>query len=159
MPTVARKFINKALLDLSSQVEGKVLFVGVNYQWDKQYREIFKDLFTIDKTSKTKVPADLVADIESCPELENDSFDAVVMVGIWEILESEISALGEIYRILKKGGKLLFGFPGEHFYLPVKRYSISEVTLLIEIFLLLEKLEVLYYKTERPHYIVGVARK
>ena len=48
MPTIARKLINRSIEEYSKQVKGKVLFVGVNHQWQDHYAKLFDEFVTMD---------------------------------------------------------------------------------------------------------------
>lgn len=154
MPTFARKAINRFIEDFSLTTQD-VLFVGVNRQWETHYRNLFEKYFTIDIRPETN--PDLIDNIEHS-KLPDDRFDGVIVVGVWELLNID-KTMGEVKRLLKKGGRLLFGFPGIGFSNPNRVFSVREVVAFIEQHLNIEKLEVIYYKSELSFYILGVARK
>lgn len=156
MPTIARKYINKYIERFSQEVKGRVLFVGVNYQWEEHYRKLMPGLVTLD-IKKNVLEPDIYGDIQRCAKLRSDWFDGVIMVGIWELLDNYELVKYEIQRVLKKGGKLLFGFPGESFH--NGGWDVVSVTQLLNGFFRLENMEVVYYKSELPFYIVGIATK
>jgi ubiquinone/menaquinone biosynthesis C-methylase UbiE len=86
---------------------------------------------------KNVIEPDIYGDIQYCPEIPDETYNGVIMVGIWELLKEPQYALFEIMRILKKDGKLLFGFPPRT----------------------LEKFEVIYYKSNEPVYLLGTIKK
>lgn len=159
MPTHARKAINKLIEETSQTTTGRVLFVGVNYQWEKQYREWFKDceFVTIDINPNTVIKPDIVGDIQKQTIFKDEHFDLVIMVGIWELLDYIEDTKYEILRILKEKGKLFFGFPGDDFR--SGGWDPTSISNLLDGFFKLEKLEVIYYKSDIPFYILGIARK
>ncbi len=53
---------------------------------------------------------DIVSDITNIP-VENDQFDAVLCSEVFEHLPDPVSALNELVRIVKPGGKLIFTAP------------------------------------------------
>ena len=108
---------------------------------------------------KNVIEPDIYGDIMECWGIKDRSYDTVIMVGIWEILHSPQCAVEQIKRILKPGGKLVFGFPGEDFHLLVPTYTIPHVMSIIEPLLTILKIEGVTYKTDLPIYILGVAKK
>lgn len=121
-----RVFINKELLPrIASKLpdeDGKVLFVGCHKYWD--YSPFFNnpgkllEFKTLDKHpggDDQPVP-DYNLSIEDCKEIEDETFDLVVMVGVYEYLDHKKEAFSEIERILKKGGAALISVPGKGYY-------------------------------------------
>lgn len=156
MPTYARKLINRNVEEFSRICNGKILYVGVNYQWHEHYKSLFREFVAIDIKPDTVIPPDMVADIQECPEIASSSYDGAIVTGVWELLQYPESAAGEIRRILKKGGWMLAGFPGIGFGL--NGFTLPMIVELLDQFLV-EKIEVVYYKSERPFYIDVICRK
>jgi len=130
--------------------------VGVNYQWEKHYRKWMPELVTLD-IRKNVLEPDIYGDIQNCPQLKDEEFDGVIMVGIWELLDNLDDAKYTISRILKEKGKLLFGFPGDSFHRG--GWDVVSIVHLLDGFFRLENLEIIYYKSDSPFYILGTASK
>ena len=64
----------------------------------------------IQKEKRDYSNLDIVSDITSIP-IENDYFDAVMCVEVFEHLPNPIEALLELNRVLKPGGKLILTAP------------------------------------------------
>lgn len=161
MPSPARRGINNYLEEKSKIHQGKTLFVGVNYQWEKHYRNFFPDMVTMD-IRKNVIEPDVYGSITNCPEIKDDTYDVIIMVGIWELLEDERGeekATWEIWRILKPGGILIFGFPGLGFHLNVHKYTLEAFMKIIESDFSILEVRPIYHKHAEPTYILGVAKK
>ena len=118
--TRGRFFINTKLLpQLASNLkdEARVLFVGTDTGWD--YKSLFFnpsklcDFRTLDPKDET---ADIKGDITNCPEIENDSIDLVILIGVYEFVVNKKEMFEEIQRILKPTGKAMLSLPGEGYY-------------------------------------------
>jgi SAM-dependent methyltransferase len=125
--TSARKDVNEAIARFSLLFEeGSVLFVGVDSKWN--YRDIFEskgiEYVTMD-INPAKEP-DIVGDIQGC-ELENSSFDGIIMTGVYEFLSNPTSAMEEIKRLLKDGGKALVCVPGEGYQTQGTKVNLEEI--------------------------------
>ena len=116
-----RYFINTNLLpSLAERLkEGdKVLFVGTDSSWD--YKALFfnpaklTEFLTMDV--KEDLKPDIVGDISNCPQIEDSSFDLVVLIGVYEFVNDKPAMFSEINRILKPKGKALLSLPGEGYY-------------------------------------------
>lgn len=119
--TEGRRFINTSLLPrLASQLaEGAdVLFVGIDSAWD--YKNLFWNpsklcnFKTMDKNESFE--PDIVGDISNCPDVGNDSFDLVILIGVYEFINNKKAMFKEIHRILKPQGKALLSLPGRGYY-------------------------------------------
>lgn len=149
-----RFFINTKLLpNLASGLkEGdKVLFVGTDSAWD--YKSLFfnpsklTEFITMDVAEKFN--PDIVGDISSCPQIENSSYDLVILIGVYEFVNNKKGMFEEIHRILKPKGKALLSLPGEGYYpSPDNHVKPNEV---------FEKIEPL--KAEEIYIIEDIAEK
>ncbi|TSA45583.1 class I SAM-dependent methyltransferase, partial [bacterium] len=76
----------------------------------RKYEALFagKKYVTLDKEAKYQ--PDLVGDVHAIP-LPDSSVDAVICKAVLEHVEEPGRAVGEIYRILRPGGKALFYVP------------------------------------------------
>lgn len=90
-------------------IQGKVLDAGSG---SGKYRDIIKkaskEYVSLDAYSGEKV--DVVGDIMAMP-FKNESFDAVVSTQVMEHIEKPWLAMGEIARVLKKGGVCFLSCP------------------------------------------------
>jgi SAM-dependent methyltransferase len=118
--TRGRFFINTKLLPyLASHLKdgNRVLFVGTDTGWD--YKSLFFnpsrlcEFVTLDLKD-----GDIIGDISDCPQIEDASFDLVVLIGVYEFVNNDRKPLmfKEINRILKPNGKVLLSLPGKGYY-------------------------------------------
>ena len=95
-----------------------VLFVGTDSSWD--YKPLFFnpsllcDFKTMDKNPN--LLPDIVGSIEGCDELKDDSFNLVILIGVYEFVERKEAMFAEINRILKPEGVALISLPGRGYY-------------------------------------------
>ncbi len=98
------------------EFRGSVLSIGSGNDFDKKdnlYRQYFDsaDSYTRLDCSGKYYP-DLVGDVEDLSGLIQDaSFDVVFCIWVLEHVKNVQAAVGEIHRILKTGGALVFGLP------------------------------------------------
>jgi len=116
-----RLFINQKILPrLASELkEGdNVLFVGTDCAWD--YKTLFFNpaVLTNFETMDIKpdLKPDIVGDISNCPQIEDNKYDLVVLIGVYEFVNDKDSMFKEINRILKPEGKALLSLPGAGYY-------------------------------------------
>jgi len=100
----------------------KILFVGCHPYWD--YSPFFNNpgklcnYRTLDKHpggGNQPVP-DFNLSIEDCHTIEDNWFDGIIMIGVYEYLDHPEKAFSEINRILKPDGKALISVPGKGYY-------------------------------------------
>lgn len=114
MPSPARKAINNLIPKFAKNFkQGNILFVGVDRVYD--YAHVFKgcNYQTLDINPETR--PDIVADIQDS-KLPANSFDGIIMVGVYEYLPKPRRAFEEIARILKPTGKALICVPSVGYY-------------------------------------------
>ena len=106
---------NAWLSEHCGKVDGKVLSVGSSDDSDGQggcYRDYFSSASAyVTSEVADGFGTDLVLDIQSMPEIEDGSFDAVFCSGVLEHLFDFNAAIREIHRVLSPGGVLLLGLP------------------------------------------------
>lgn len=95
---------------VSENAKGWVLDVGKSRFWDYGFP-------TIDTNKKLKPT--FCASIEKAP-FQAETFNVVLANGIYECVENPQIMINEVLRILKTGGKAIFGFVGEE-YKPYKK--------------------------------------
>lgn len=158
----ARKAINERYLPEFARYcrsGEKILFVGVNTKWD------YKNLFTIRQCEyftmdiKEELKPDIVADITSCPEIVDESYDGIILIGMWEYIDDKSKMFNEVYRLLKPGGKLLACVPGEAYYNCRCKYFDMEKDLKMFTGFYIDKICYTYYKNHTPYYYNIFARK
>ncbi len=89
---------------------------GERFQkWLLPYKDLFKnvDYKTMDYDERTG--ADVVGDIHKIP-LGDESTDSIICSSVLEHVKDPIRAVGEIHRILKKGGKVFVYVPSIYPY-------------------------------------------
>jgi len=109
-------FIAKAMREISK--ERIVLDIGGGERfgkWMKQYEPLFSecDYRTFDYDASTG--ADVVGDIHTLP-LEDASVDAIICSSVLEHVRDPLTAMSELTRVLKKGGKMFFYVPSMYPY-------------------------------------------
>lgn len=129
-----RIFMNKSLLPrmaFSCPDGSDVLFVGTHKYWD--YASLWNNaaklcnFYTLDTHPGSETEdineegfypkPDYNMSIETCDELESNRFQQIIMIGVFEYLDHfDDKALGQITRMLKKGGKAIFAFTGKGDY-------------------------------------------
>lgn len=105
------KFFDSKIREIAA--EKYILDVGSGMKFGKglqKYAQLFagKKYLTLDIEPAYK--PDIIGDIHSMP-LEDSSVDAVICKAVLEHVEEPSSAVSEIFRILKPGGKGLFYVP------------------------------------------------
>jgi len=117
-----------------------VLFVGIDTVWD--YKPFFWNpskqcrYFTMDIAGGMK--PDIVANIEKCPEVTNNAFGLVIMIGMYEYLKNDEEAFTEIARIIKPQGHLLIAFPGDGYRADQKHVELKDIQGILKLFNVLE---------------------
>lgn len=153
--TKGRYFLNTNLLPrlAKSLPDGsRVLFVGTDSSWE--YKSLFWNpsklcLFeTMD--IKEHLKPDIVGDISNCPQIQNDTYDLLILIGVYEFVEDRPGMFNEINRILKPTGKALLALPGIKVYADEKHgvtpSQIHEKVLPLKI----EELYVIEDQVDRP---------
>jgi len=84
-------------------------------KWLKKYRHLFKDSTyrTFDYDSSTG--ADVVGDIHKIP-ISDNTYDAIICSSVLEHVRDPLTAMKEMYRILKPGGYMFFYVPSIYPY-------------------------------------------
>lgn len=100
---------------MENNVHGSVLDIGKSKQFD--YSGISYCYKSLDNNEKLN--PDIVADICNNTVCQ-ESFDTVLCNGMYECVEDSQKMVDEAFRLLKKGGKVIFGFVGKNYY-PYKK--------------------------------------
>ena len=150
----ARRRINQIISEFAKTVGERVLFVGVHPKID--YSPHFKYFQTMD--INPAMDPDIDADIQRCPIIGDKTYAAVIMIGVYEYLDRPQLAFQEINRILKDGGKALICLPGPAYY-PDKPTVLPTIAPIVIRPLIMESMEITYYRGNEPYYLHIIARK
>lgn len=119
--TKGRYFINTNMLPkLARRLPNgsKILFVGIDTSWE--YRSLFWNPSKLCEFNtmdiKQELLPDIVGDISSCPQIENDTYDLIILIGVYEYVVNKSGMFSEINRILKPTGKAFLSLPGRGYY-------------------------------------------
>ncbi len=158
MPTPARTALNNQIIpDFAKQFNsGEILFVGKDTKWD--YSHLFPKCNYRTLDINPQIEPDIVANIESSG-LPPNSFDGIIMTGMYEYLKNLVKAIDEIYRILKPGGKALICVPGRSYYKDRnKTLSLNQAIEYLLPFKIIS-INITYYRDSTPYYIHIYAEK
>lgn len=111
----ARRESNRWLKERAAAVSGRTLSIGSGADEDGEggkYRDYFKNCssYTTSEVA-AKFNCDMVLDVRNMRQIPDDSFDCVFCSGVLEHVDDYQSGLGEMTRILKRGGILFLGLP------------------------------------------------
>lgn len=125
-------YYHKKINDLLQQINknGRILEVGAGSGSDAeslkgQYELVLSDVSpkTLQRLRDKKQWNDLTyvaLDGQHLP-FKDQIFDGVYMVATWHHLESPVQGLKEVERVLKRGGRIVFGVePSKTYFLPLK---------------------------------------
>lgn len=109
-------FIEEKITDISKEKFILDLGGGARFQkWLSKYEPLFdQDSYHTMDIDDTTGP-DIIGDIHQIP-LSDGSVDAIICSSVLEHVENPILAVREMYRILKKGGKLFIYVPSTYPY-------------------------------------------
>lgn len=130
--TPGRYYIDTFLARHAAGCRGAFLEFG-----DARYRERFPQA-TIDRYDVFDIAAapgvTIVGDIQSCPQIPDDSYDVIVCTQVLEHVPNPFLAAAELCRILRPGGLLLLTVPAAYPYHSAPndywRYSRDSIRLL-----------------------------
>jgi SAM-dependent methyltransferase len=91
----------QTMLGNSGVTGGRILEIGGRAN---PYRETFPNFEYVCLDLEVTEPGVIKGDITNCPELESNSFDAVISVDVFEHIREPWLAAPEIIRILRPGG-------------------------------------------------------
>lgn len=161
--TRGRFFLNTYLIPRLAnlmQTGDEVLFIGTDTSWD--YKPFFFNpsklctYTTIDVAERYN--PDIVGDIQNCPQIENDRFSLILMIGIYEFLDHIPEAFAEMKRILKPDGYLMVAFPGKGYYPDHRGANIPEIYEVMKDYRILEIYN-LYEGNKEPNSVCVLAQK
>jgi len=138
----------------------EVLFVGTDTNWD--YKPFFWNpgkqcpYITIDIAERYK--PDLVADIQNCPQIPDNKFSLVIMIGVHEFLDHIEQAYSEIHRILVPNGYLLIAFPGKGYYPDNRGVAFNDIQTILSHYRTLETYCV-WEGNQEPNSVIVLAQK
>ncbi len=116
-PTVStpgRFYILEFLKEHAAECHGTFLEFG-----NPEYRHLFDQTVIMRYDVMDVVPqpsASIVADIQHCPEVPDNSYDVIICTQVLEHIANPFKATGELRRILKPGGRLLVTVPAVYPY-------------------------------------------
>jgi len=158
-----RYFLNTYLVPRLANIlqDGEqVLFIGTDTSWD--YKPFFWNpakqcpYYTIDKAEQYK--PDMVGNIEDCPQVNDNAFSLVIMIGVYEFLDHTEKAFKECNRILTSNGYLLVAFPGKGYYNDNRGVTAKETYDILKDYRVLETY-CIYEGKEEPNSICVLAQK
>lgn len=139
----------------------EVLFVGIETNWN--YKPFFWNpgkqcpYFTLDINEGLK--PDIVCNIEDCRgKIASNRFSLVIMIGMYEFLDSPSKAFREIRRILKPNKYMLIALPGKGYYSDHRGVSLCDISSVIHQFRVLE-MYCIYEGKEEPNSICVLCQK
>jgi len=138
----------------------RVLFVGTDTSWD--YKPFFWNpgkqcLYeTLDKNPS--LGPDIVADIQECPQISDNIYTLVILIGMYEYLDKKKEAFQEINRMLVKDGYLLVAFPGKGHFSDHRGINPQETYDILKDFRILETY-CIYQGREEPSSICVLCQK
>ena len=107
--SIARYYIDAFIQQYHQQVKGRVLEF-----YERRYQHFFDgsqiksyDVFDITKRKETTIQGD----IQHCPQVKSESFDAIICTQVLQYVFSPEKALDELYRLLIPKGVLLLTVP------------------------------------------------
>lgn len=102
-----RVILEEKINKIAKDVKGEVLDIGSK---NRRYDHLFNAKVTAADLVENKEKNIIKADINKLP-FPDGSFDAVLCFEVFEYLKTPEKAASEIYRVLKKGGKLYLSTP------------------------------------------------
>lgn len=112
--TTGRFYIEHFLSKHAAKLSGTFLEFG-----DPHYKHFFtasqiERYDVLDVSPGPKVT--IVGDLQNCPQIPDNTYDVIVCTQVLEHVPNPFLASGELYRILKPGGTLLFTVPAAYPY-------------------------------------------
>lgn len=107
---VDRYYIEAFLAANGANITGRVLEVG-----DREYTTRYGSAVTSSDVlhfQQGSPDASIVADLASCPQIADDSFDCIILTQTLHYVFDMFAAVREVYRILAPGGVVLCTVPG-----------------------------------------------
>ena len=161
--TKGRHFLNTWLVPRVANMlpnGNRVLFVGTETSWD--YKSFFWSpakqcpYETVDKAERFN--PDIVADIQDCPSIPDETYGLVILIGVYEYLDKVEEAFSEIKRILTKDGLVLIAFTGKGYYPDNRGVSPTDVYSILHDYRVLETYNI-YQKNEEPNSVCVLCQK
>jgi SAM-dependent methyltransferase len=109
MPTAHRVLLEEVIKRKLFNIQGKVLVIGAGHD---PYKDLLPNATSILVTdiSNENGLMDSIADAHDLPYNDN-SFDAIIAIEVFEHLHSPTIAMKECYRVLSQHGVLIFSIP------------------------------------------------
>jgi SAM-dependent methyltransferase len=109
LPTSHRLLLEKIIREKMGTLRGDTLVIGAGYDPYREWLSSAKSICVTDISEKY-AKIDKIADAHCLP-FEDESFDAVIAVEVFEHLHSPHVAANELHRVLRKGGNGLISIP------------------------------------------------
>lgn len=95
------------------EIKGSILDLGGNMK--SEYHSLIKGDHKFTSVNiDSKYGCDMVFDIQNPFPIENEKFDAVISMNVFEHIYGFENAFSETYRVLKKNGTFVFAVPFMH---------------------------------------------
>lgn len=106
--TFHRILLEKLLKEKSSIIHGKILDIGSK---NRRYDHLFDgEIVAIDLSTNEEKNV-IFGNIEKGLGFDDESFDAVICIEVFEYIENYEKAIEEIFRLMKSGGKAIITVP------------------------------------------------
>lgn len=109
MPTAHRLVLERFVRAELPGLTGRVLVVGAGHDPYRQHLRSADEIITSDISNEDGT-LDMVADIHDLP-VDDESYDAVVALEVFEHLHNPVLAASELRRVLKSGGTAVVSIP------------------------------------------------
>ncbi|NUM47374.1 MAG: class I SAM-dependent methyltransferase, partial [Anaerolineales bacterium] len=107
--SVSRAYVEKFIETNKSLITGDILEIGRNVYKCVVLPENIVSYSCLDIAPFPDI--DIVADIQNMKNVESDKFDTIICTQVLEHVPNPFSAVDELYRILRPGGRLFITVP------------------------------------------------
>lgn len=108
-PTSHRLLLERSLKDRLAGLRGEVLVIGAGYDPYRDWLKSAKSVYLTD-VDRSLEGLDSVADAHDLP-FDDQSFDAIVAVEVFEHLRMPNVAAAEMHRVMRAGGRSIISIP------------------------------------------------
>jgi SAM-dependent methyltransferase len=107
--TILRYYVDSFIESKTGEIHGDILEIGRSIYFSQINRKQINSYHCLDIEMFPDI--DIIADIQSMPQIQNDTFDSIVCTQVLEHVKNPYNAINEFYRILRPSGKLLLTVP------------------------------------------------